>query len=408
MNDTVTLDEACFFKTGKLDSNEATPDGQYPFFTCAEQPLKIDHYAFDESVVLVAGNNAAGNFHVSRYTGKFNAYQRTYILTAKTGHSLSYIYYSLKLLLKLLKEHAQGSQTKFLTIGILKSLQLRRLDFDAQNRIASVLSALDAKIELNNQINAELEGVAKLLHDYWFVQYDFPMSAAQAASLGRPELAGHPYRSSGGKLVPNETLNRPIPEGWSADTLDKLGEVVGGTTPSKENDAYYCTAGIPWITPKDLSNNKGNKFIDRGEIDVTEAGQKNSSLKIMPAGSVLLSSRAPIGYTAIASNPLTTNQGFKSFVPNKGYSSDFIYQTLNHYMKLIEQNASGSTFKEISGGTLKAIKIPLPQPSLAKLYSEKVASMSAQQQNLEKQNQELTQLRDWLLPMLMNGQVTVQ
>ena len=250
--------------------------------------------------------------------------------------------------------------------------------------------------------------MAKLLYDYWFVQFDFPLTAAQAASLGRPALEGKPYKSSAGTMVHNTTLNRQIPEGWSADTLDKLGEVIGGTTPSKEHDAYDCEAGIPWITPKDLSNNKGNKFIDRGEIDVTEAGQKSSSLKLMPAGTVLLSSRAPIGYTAVASNPLTTNQGFKSFVPNKGYGPDFIYQTLNHFMKLIERNASGSTFKEISGGTLKAIKIPMPHPSLAKVYSEKAASMSAQQQNLEKQNQELTQLRDWLLPMLMNGQVTVK
>ena len=330
------------------------------------------------------------------------------IVLDKDQAAPEFVYYCLKNQYANLRRLSSGVRQN-LNSGDIKGFEINIPErVSDQIKIASVLSALDAKIELNNQINAELEGMAKLLYDYWFVQYDFPMSAAQAASLGRPELAGHPYRSSGGKLVPNETLNRPIPEGWSADTLDKLGEVVGGTTPSKENDAYYCTAGIPWITPKDLSNNKGNKFIDRGEIDVTEAGQKNSSLKIMPAGSVLLSSRAPIGYTAIASNPLTTNQGFKSFVPNKGYSSDFIYQTLNHYMKLIEQNASGSTFKEISGGTLKAIKIPLPQPSLAKLYSEKVASMSAQQQNLEKQNQELTQLRDWLLPMLMNGQVTVQ
>ena len=321
------------------------------------------------------------------------------------GNDPKFIYYFLKALP--LQKLDSGSANPTLNRNTVHKVDSLAPDLDDQKRIASVLSALDAKIELNNAINAELEGMAKLVYDYWFVQFDFPLTAAQAASLGRPELEGHPYKSSGGPMVQNPTLNRPIPAGWSAGTLENLGEVVGGTTPSKENDAYYCTNGIPWITPKDLSNNKGNKFIDRGEIDVTETGQKESSLKLMPAGTVLLSSRAPIGYTAIATNPLTTNQGFKSFVPNRGYGTDFIYQTLNHYMKLIEQNASGSTFKEISGGTLKAIKIPLPSIELAKLYTDKVAAITAQQQNLEKQNQELTALRDWLLPMLMNGQVTV-
>ncbi len=308
---------------------------------------------------------------------------------------------------KYIQQNAIRTGVPHTNLGILRDTPLLLPPLSQQRAIADIVGALDSKIELNNQINAELEAMAKLLYDYWFVQFDFPMTAAQAASLGRPALEGKPYKTSGGKMVHSPTLNRKIPEGWSADTLDKLGQVVGGTTPSKENDAYYCEAGIPWITPKDLSNNKGRKFIDRGEIDVTEAGQKRGSLKLMPAGTVLLSSRAPIGYTAIACNPLTTNQGFKSFVPSKGYGSDFIFRTLNHFMKLIEQNASGSTFREISGGTLKAIKIPMPHPSLAKLYCDKVKSMSAQQQNLEKQNQELTQLRDWLLPMLMNGQVTV-
>lgn len=278
----------------------------------------------------------------------------------------------------------------------------------SQQKIAKVLSALDAKIELNNRINAELESMAKLLYDYWFVQFDFPMTAAQAAALGKPHLKGQPYKSSGGKMVFNPILKREIPEGWTVDTLDKLGEIIGGSTPSKQNDSYFSKEGIPWITPKDLSDNKGKKFIHRGEWDVTEAGKKAASLKVMPRGTVLLSSRAPIGYTAIASNPLTTNQGFKSMVPNRGYDTDYVYQTLNHFMPLIEQNASGSTFKEISGGTLKSIKIPFPTPTLEKQYARKVALMSAQQENLEKQNQEFTTLRDWLLPMLMNGQVTVK
>jgi len=161
-----TLADACNIKTGKLDSNQAVKGGEFPFFTCSSEPDTIDRYAYDEDVVLVAGNNAQGNFHVSRFKGKFNAYQRTYILTAKPEFDIDFVFYSLKLELKRLKEKSQGSQTKFLTMPILNNIVLRKLNRNHQQKIASVLSALDSKIELNNLINAELDAMAKTLYDY--------------------------------------------------------------------------------------------------------------------------------------------------------------------------------------------------------------------------------------------------
>lgn len=277
-----------------------------------------------------------------------------------------------------------------------------------QKMIGSLYLLLSEKIELNQRMNAELEGMAQLLYDYWFVQFDFPMSAAQAAAIGKPRLQGQPYRASGGKMIYNETLKREIPAEWNAESLNCLGEIIGGSTPSTKQEDHFTSHGTPWITPKDMSRNAQNKFISRGETDVTEAGIKSASLTLLPVGSVLMSSRAPIGYTAIARNPVTTNQGFKSFVPSKGYSTEFIYYTLNHQMKVIEQNASGSTFKEVSGGTLKAIQTQLPEPNVRAEFSKILKPMLAQQDTLEQQNQELTALRDWLLPMLMNGQVTVR
>jgi len=208
-------------------------------------------------------------------------------------------------------------------------------------------------------------------------------------------------------MIYNETLKRDIPEGWTDGSLEKLGKIIGGSTPSTEVPEYFSTEGTPWITPKDLSDNIGNRFIQRGDMGVSEKGIKAASLKLLPAGTVLMSSRAPIGYLAVARNPVTTNQGFKSFVPENEFTTDYIYFTLKHFMKLIQANASGSTFKEISGGTLKAVKIHLPPDELVKKFTEFSSSLSSQQSVLERQNQEITQLRDWLLPMLMNGQVTV-
>jgi type I restriction enzyme S subunit len=320
-----------------------------------------------------------------------------------------YVYYALRNSYKLLRNAASGSTPlPMLNKTDFEKLKIRVFKDKAhQRKIAAVLSALDAKIALNHRINSELEEMAKMLYDYWFAQYDFPLSAAQAAALGKPRLAGKPYRSSGGPMVHHPQLKREIPKGWSAGSLNCLGEIVGGSTPSTKEDHFFSSQGTPWITPKDHSRNAGNKFITRGETGVSDAGIKGASLTLLPAGTVLMSSRAPIGYIAIARNPVTTNQGFKSFVPSKGYSTEFIYYTLNHQMKTIEQNASGSTFKEVSGGTLKAIQTQLPEPSVLFEFSELMKPIFSQQNTLERQNQELTALRDWLLPMLMNGQVRV-
>lgn len=265
-----------------------------------------------------------------------------------------------------------------------------------QQKIASVLSALDAKIDLNNRINQELEAMAKTLYDYWFVQFEFPNED------------GKPYKSSGGKMTYNPELKREIPEGWEVKTFNEIGSIVGGSTPSKSNDAYFTTNGTPWITPKDLSVNTGKTFISKGEISVTQEGIKSASLQIYPKGTVLLSSRAPIGYTAISSNPVTTNQGFKSFIADKGYSEYFIYLCVNSNIKTITANASGSTFKEISGSVLKGISLCLPNNKLTELFNSKIISVFKQKQIVEQQNQKLAEIRDFLLPLLMNGQVGVK
>lgn len=271
-------------------------------------------------------------------------------------------------------------------------------ELSEQKRIGKLLRSIDSKIERNRQINQNLEAMAKQLYDYWFVQFDFP------------DQNGKPYKSSGRKMVYNPELKREIPEGWGVEKLDDLGTIVGGSTPTKSISDNFTKGGegYSWITPNDLSNNKGNKFIKNGEIDVTVRGLKDASLKLYPEGTVLMSSRAPVGYLAIATKELTTNQGFKSFIPDKKYDKNYIYYTLQNCLKVIEQNASGSTFKEISATVLKDIKVLQPNLEIVKKFEIKVSSINNYIRDNEVQNQELTQLRDWLLPMLMNGQVKVE
>jgi type I restriction enzyme S subunit len=309
----------------------------------------------------------------------------------------TFLYYYLSNKTKSLMNSTHGSIMLHLTKTFMEDLIITYpKELNSQSQIAKVLYDLDAKIELNNKINAELEAMAKLIYDYWFVQFEFPNED------------GKPYKSSGGKMVWNEELRREIPEGWENGTLNNIGEIIGGSTPSKAINANFCQGiGLPWITPKDLSLNKGKKFITRGEWDVTDRGLKEGSLKIMPAGTILLSSRAPIGYLAIARGDVTTNQGFKSFVPKNNFSSEFIFYTVQNLIPEIEANSSGSTFQEVSTGTLRTIKTVLPTSEVLSSYDKKVKPIFKKQDILETQNQKLAELRDWLLPMLMNGQVRV-
>ena len=252
--------------------------------------------------------------------------------------------------------------------GVLDDLELSVPSLEVQQEIGAFLAMLDQKIALNNELNDNLEQQAQSYFQELFV-------------------------------------DNADPE-WTVGTISDLGAVVGGSTPSKAKSEYYTESGIAWITPKDLSINK-SKFISRGENDITELGLKNSSASIMPEGTVLFSSRAPIGYIAIAAGEVTTNQGFKSVVPKSEIGTPFVYFFLKHNLPVIEGMASGSTFKEVSGSTMKNIPVIIPDTETLARFNDFCTPIFAQQRFLEKQNQALATARDNLLPKLMSGEIDV-
>lgn len=197
-----------------------------------------------------------------------------------------------------------------------------------------------------------------------------------------------------------------IPKGWKVGVLEDIGEIIGGSTPSKKNPDYYTDNGIAWITPKDLSVDK-SKFFSKGSIDITSLGLKNSSARIMPRGTVLFSSRAPIGYIAIAQNDITTNQGFKSVVPNKKVGTAYVYCFLKENLALIESRASGSTFKEISGSAMKQIPVLVPNEDILISFNKQFELSFDLQEKIEEENRKLSLIRDTLLPKLMSGEIRV-
>ena len=241
-------------------------------------------------------------------------------------------------------------------------------DMDTQLRIGKLLRSLDDRIATNKKINDNLELQAQAFFQELFV-------------------------------------DNADPE-WAIGIISDLGAVVGGSTPSKAKPEYYTETGIAWITPKDLSVNK-SKFISHGENDITELGLKNSSATIMPEGTVLFSSRAPIGYIAVAAGEVTTNQGFKSIVPKPEIGTAFVYYFLKHNLPIIEGMASGSTFKEVSGSTMKGVPAVIPDTDTIARFNDFCSPIFAQQRILEEQNQSLAALRDNLLPKLMSGEIDV-
>ena len=360
------LPELCNITTGKLDANAAVENGMYPYFTCGEIPSRIDEYAFDTDAILLAGNNAQGNFHVSRYNGKFNAYQRTYVLTAKENCNLDYIYYSLKLALIQLKNRSQGSQTKFLTMPILNDISINTsLN---QLKIATVLSTLDNKIVLNHRINAKLEAMAKRLYDYWFVQFDFPNSE------------GKPYKSSGGKMVWNEVLKREIPEDWE---VGKIGDFV------------------------EIGNGKDHSHLKDGNIPVYGSGGFMRSVTdyLFEGESVLFPRKGTLNNIMYKNERFWTVDTMFYSKMKLPHSAIYVYYTTKQFD--FSSMNTGTGVPSMTSVIIRGLPIIQPFQQILDKFDNIVQGFYKQIHKNEKETAKLTNLRDHLLPLLMNGQVEV-
>ena len=280
-----------------------------------------------------------------------------------------FLYYLLKYNKETIEHMGSGTTFKEVSGNTMKGIHVKvPVSIEEQRKIAGVLDALDTKIEDNEKINKNLEQQAEALFHSFFIENANPI--------------------------------------WEDGVLSDLGTVVAGGTPSKTKPEYYSEQGIAWITPKDLSLNK-SKFISRGEIDISELGLSKSSATKMPTGTVLFSSRAPIGYIAIAANEVTTNQGFKSVVPNENVGTAFMYYLLKFLLPTIEGMASGSTFKEISGAGMKSVPVVIPDNETIEKFNAFCTPIFQQQEVLEAENSRLSDIRDALLPMLMSGELDV-
>ena len=271
--------------------------------------------------------------------------------------------------------NGSGSAQPQLPISALKNISIPKLDKKTQDKIASVLSTLDEKIALNNQINVTLEQMAKTLYDYWFVQFDFP------------DDNGKPYKSSGGEMVYNETLKRDIPKGWDITSLDEFAKVKKGIlitekTANTQGKIKVVSAGVDYSYFHDKSNYPENT------ITISASGANAGFINFW---------REPI-FACDCTTVIADSIGKTLYVLN----------FLRQVQSFIYQQARGSAQPHVYPKDLEVLNLVKPCENLLKSFDEKVKDLNEKISVNLKENQQLVELRDWLLPMLMNGQVTVQ
>ncbi|MCB0536506.1 MAG: restriction endonuclease subunit S [Bacteroidetes bacterium] len=308
-----------------------------------------------------------------------------------------FMHYVFTYIKKSIQNSASGSIQDNINIDYLTSLKFRIPDKKYQDIVVNVLSSLDRKIEINNQINEKLGALSKLIYDYWFIQFEFP------------DENGNPYKASGGQMIWNEQVKLNIPVGWTSCLLEDVISSTGtGLNPRDnfvlgEGENFYVT--IKNIDQgRILLDDKCDRISDKS----LEIINKRSDLKV---GDILFTSIEPVGITyLILEKPKNWNINESVFTIRPDYdkvTSEYLFMFLSgDYIKSYTQNVSaGSIHKGIRHSTLKACKFILPDLSTILSFTDKISPMLKQMDIIQKENQKLVQIRDWLLPMLMNGQV---
>jgi type I restriction enzyme, S subunit len=370
----VYLADIASMRTGKLDSNESVPNGDYPFFTCSQQTLRIDEPAFDTKAVLLGGNNAAGVFPLKYYEGQFNAYQRTYVIESLDPDILNiqFLFYALRPALLHFQSVSIGAATQYLTKGILDTFQLDIPPLPTQNRIADILSAYDDLIENNRRRIQLLEQAARLLYREWFVHLRFP---------------GHEH----GEIVDG------VPKGWERKPFSQLATFLNGFAfkPTHLGDVGLPIVKIPELrdgptakTPRNTGQHIPEKYLlDTGDILFSWSG--TLLVNIWNHGRGLL------------------NQHLFKVTPISDTLRGLVYLALVQALDEFQNRTTGSTMKHIRKGELEQVAAHIPSAVLLDDFEATVAPMLNQISVLQRQITKAIQVRDLLLPRLMNGEMSV-
>lgn len=369
-------------QNGKIDKN-------FDWYIPKELSNQLERSKLDKKCLVLPYVGSVGDLAI--FDASYDAHLGSNIakieLAENCGYSEEFIYYFLKSDYgqKILLRDIQGAIQKNITMKAIREVSLPDISIQEQNNIVSILKALDDKIQINNQINQELEVMAKTLYDYWFVQFDFP------------DQNGNPYKSSGGKMVYNPELKREIPEGWGVEKLGDISQYV-----TEKVDSFELN----------IENYVGtdNMIADMGGIELTTSIPKSGTSTKFSVGDILISNIRPY-FKKIWLSDRTggCSADVLCIRTNRIIPKEFVYATLARD-DFFNYDVAGSKGSKMPRGDKKHImEYPIVfEFGIVEQYSEIVKPIYEAVHKNNNQNQELTQLRDWLLPMLMNGQVKVE
>lgn len=370
------------YPTGKLNSNAAVEDGEYPFFTCAHDIFRIDQYSYDGEYVLLGGNNASGDFPVFYYNGKFDAYQRTYLIQPLSEDTdTKYLYYSIGLKLHQMKANAAGTATKFLTQPILNNINIEYRDIEEQRKIADILSTYDNLIENNNKRIRLLEQMAESLYKEWFVRFRFPGYESVEFENGMPKK-------------------------WVKDKIRTYYETTSGGTPKRSNSDYFENGNIPWLKTGELND---SIILDTDE-HITELGLNKSSAKWLPKNSVAMAMYAGsnVGKLGYLDTEMTCSQACCILYDKRKFSSiHYLFHYLLSIREYLQNISFGAAQQNISQDLINKVNIIMPNDEVVRLFEGRINDIYNETRVLLKQNKVLIQQRDMLLPRLMSGKLEV-
>ena len=370
----IKLKKIATYPTGKLNSNAAEKDGIYPFFTCSHDIYRINNYAYDGEYVLLGGNNATGDFPIFYYNGKFNAYQRTYLIQPIDTNQFDtrYLFYSIGLKLKLMQSNAAGTATRFLTQPILDNINIEYRPLPTQQKIASILSAYDNLIQnYKKQIEA-LQTAASELYKEWFVRFRFPGWQ-------------------------NAKFENGIPEGWKVEKLFDVAKIIYGY-PFNSDEFCDDNSLNPVVRIRDILDNHTDTYTS----DVCDEKYWINPNEMLIGMDGIFHMTLWTGERALQ-NQRTVRVTSKI----KNLSNYYLYFSLYPQIKALEQMIVGTTVAHLGDKHLKKITILVPEDKILKMSYERFEPMMNRIYSLQQQITNLTQQRDLLLPRLMSDKLEV-
>ena len=375
-------------KNGK--DHKTVSNGAIPIFGSGGIMRYGNQFLYDKPSILLPRKGTLDNIQFSKIP--FWTVDTIYYTEINEDITEPYFLYNYLKILNL-ENLNTGTGVPSMTFDSYYNLKIQLPNLPIQKKIANILMDIDNKIELDNKLNDNLEQMAKTLYDYWFLQFDFP------------DENGRPYKSSGGKMVWNEVLKREIPISWEVRKISQIAKTGSGGTPKSTEKDYYENGDVPWINSGELNNS----FIISTNNYITELGMKNSNAKLFPRDTILMAMYgATAGKTSILSFEATTNQAICAVMPLETEMFHYTKFVLDDMYKYLINLSTGSARDNLSQDKIRELNIIVPNNFVLNQHSKMTFKYFEKIRNNLQQNQQLNSLRDWLLPMLMNGQVKVE